>query len=70
MHGAADRTAAPASSAAYRDAILAAGHRVQHTLVALGDHLFSNDTARTACLDQISRFFAAAAEPQATGARS
>ncbi|MHC4209988.1 MAG: alpha/beta hydrolase family protein [Planctomycetota bacterium] len=70
LHGAADRTVPPASSLPYRDAVLAAGHEVQHVLVALGDHVFSNDTARAACLDQMSRFFAAAAEKQSAASRS
>jgi alpha-beta hydrolase superfamily lysophospholipase len=70
MHGAADRTVPPASSLQYRDAIQAAGHEAQHMLVALGDHLFSNETARTVCLDQVSRFFAAAARTQSAAPRS
>lgn len=59
MHGAADLVVSPERSLAYRDAILAAGHRVEHALVALGDHFFSNTMARRALLDHLSRFFAA-----------
>ncbi|MHC4083398.1 MAG: hypothetical protein ACYSU2_18970, partial [Planctomycetota bacterium] len=60
----------PASSARYRDAILAAGHRVAHMLVAMGDRDLSNETARAACLDQIVRFFAAAPKTQSAASRS
>jgi pimeloyl-ACP methyl ester carboxylesterase len=70
MHGAADRTVTAASSIRYRDAILATGHQVQHVLIAMGDHVFSNDAARAACLDQLSRFFAAATETQPAASRS
>jgi pimeloyl-ACP methyl ester carboxylesterase len=69
MHGAADRTVPPASSLQYRDAIQAAGHVVQHVLVAMGDHLFSHDTARAVCLDHVSRFFAATARTQSAALR-
>ncbi len=70
VHGAADRAVPPTSSTQYRDAILAAGHEVQHVLVAMGDRDFSNETARAACLDRVSQFFAAAAETQSATSRS
>jgi dipeptidyl aminopeptidase/acylaminoacyl peptidase len=70
MHGAADRAVPAASSIQYRDAILAAGHEVQHVLVAMGDRDFTNETARAACLDRISRFFAAATETKSAASRS
>ncbi|MHC4803714.1 MAG: alpha/beta hydrolase family protein [Planctomycetota bacterium] len=70
LHGAADSAVPPASSARYRDAILAAGHRVAHMRVAMGDRDLSNETARAACLDQIVRFFAAAPKTQSAASRS
>jgi pimeloyl-ACP methyl ester carboxylesterase len=70
MHGAADRAVPPTSSTQYRDAILAAGHDVQHVLVAMGDRDFANETARAACLDRVSRFFAAAGATQSAASRS
>jgi alpha-beta hydrolase superfamily lysophospholipase len=70
MHGAADRAVPPTCSAHYRDAILAAGHEVHHVLVAMGDRDLANETARDACLDRISRFFAAAPQTQSAASRS
>lgn len=70
MYGAADRTATAASSAEYRDAILAVRHEVQHLLVALGDHALANETARTACLGQIAKFFATGALKPTAASRS
>lgn len=67
MLGAADRVVDLQGSLDYRDAIVAAGHQVDHMLVAMGDHTFSNHTARAACLDTIARFFI---ETQAVAPRS
>lgn len=64
MHGAADHIAQPELSLAYRDAITAAGHQVEHMLIAMGNHFFSNPAARSACLELVTRFFA-----QSTGSR-
>ncbi len=61
MHGAADRVAQPELSLAYRDAVASAGHQVEHVLVGRGDHLFANTAARSACMDKVTRFFAASA---------
>lgn len=68
LHGAADRVVPPEASFEYRDALEAAGRRVDHVLVALGDHVFSSVQSREACLDRLSRFFAAMA-PAAGAAR-
>lgn len=59
LHGAADRSAPPELSFAYAGAIELAGRDVQHTLVAHADHFFAADPSRTACVAQMSAFFAA-----------
>ena len=63
LHGAADRIAQPELSLAYRDAVAAAGHQVEHVLVGRGDHVFASPAARTACMEKVTRFFA---EPAGT----
>jgi pimeloyl-ACP methyl ester carboxylesterase len=70
VHGAADRIVPPESSLAYRDAIASAGRQVEHVLVAMGDHVFSNVSARAACLKQLTSFFAAAGRTEAAAGRS
>ncbi|MFB3138303.1 MAG: alpha/beta hydrolase family protein, partial [Phycisphaerales bacterium] len=62
MHGAADRIVGPEASLAYRRAVELARHKVEHLLVAQADHLFSGAAARSACLDQLTRFFAPMSE--------
>lgn len=69
LHGAADRMVRLADPMAYRDAIEAAGHDVDFVQVALADHLYSGEAARSACLEQVTRFFSAA-HPQRATARS
>ncbi len=59
LHGAADEDVLPELSFAYSDAIELADHQAQHTLVAHADHFFEDDPSRTACLAQVSEFFAA-----------
>ena len=59
LHGAADRAAPPELSFAYAGAIELAGREVQHMLVALADHFFTDDPGRAACVAHVSAFFAA-----------
>jgi pimeloyl-ACP methyl ester carboxylesterase len=59
LHGAADRTVAPEASREYARAIAAAGHACDLVLVALGDHFYTADAPRSACLDALGRFFTA-----------
>ena len=57
VHGAADRVAPLAVALEYRQSIEAAGHRVEFIQVALADHFFSSNPARSACLDEVTGFF-------------
>jgi dienelactone hydrolase len=57
LQGAADRALPVESSNTYRDAILDAGHQVEHLLVGLGDHDFSDAAIRRACAARVARFF-------------
>ncbi len=59
LHGAADRAAPSELSSAYAGAIELAGRDVQHMLVAHGDHFFTDDPGRAACVAHVSAFFAA-----------
>ncbi len=61
VHGAMDQVIPPEDSLPYTDAIEQAGHEVQRVLVAFGDHEFTSQPARSACLDQIIGFFSALA---------
>ena len=51
-------------SLAYRDAVASAGHQVEHVLVGRGDHLFAISAARSACMNEVTRFFAESAGTQ------
>ncbi len=64
LHGAADRTVPPDVSLKYRDAIQSAGRQVEHALVALADHTFTDEAARSACLHELGRFFSAPGQPE------
>ena len=57
VHGAADRVAPLAIALEYRQSIEAAGHQVEFIQVALADHFFSSNPARSACLDELTGFF-------------
>lgn len=57
LHGAADRAVPAEISYEYSRAIELADHDVQHTLVALADHFFTEQPGRGVCLNHIIRFF-------------
>lgn len=57
LHGAADRAVPAEISYEYSRAIELADHDVQHTLIALADHFFTEQPGRGVCLNQIARFF-------------
>ena len=57
LHGAADRAVPAEVSYEYSRAIELADHHVQHTLVALADHFFTEQPGRGVCLNHITRFF-------------
>ncbi len=59
LHGAADRIVPPDESLVYRDAVRAAGHDLDYTLVARGDHFYTEPAARAACMEALTHFFAA-----------
>ena len=59
--GTMDQVIPPEDSLRFTDAIEQAGHEVQRVLVALGDHEFTSQPARSACLDHIIGFFSALA---------
>ena len=70
LHGAADRAVEPQSSLVYRDAVRLAGHQIEHAMVALADHAFTEGPARSTCVEHIVRFFSIPSARPATGARS
>ncbi|MCH8822719.1 MAG: prolyl oligopeptidase family serine peptidase [Planctomycetes bacterium] len=57
LHGAADRAVPAEISYEYSRAIELADHHVQHTLIALADHFFTQQPGRGVCLNHITRFF-------------
>ena len=57
LHGAADRAVPAEVSYEYSRAIELADHHVQHTLIALADHFFTQQLGRGVCLSHITRFF-------------
>lgn len=59
VHGAADRVVPPAASLEYLAALEAAGRQVEHVLIARGSHALALPEPRSACLEQVVRFFAA-----------
>ena len=57
LQGAADRVIPPEAAGPYLDALEKEGHRVEHELVALADHAFSESELRSLCVTRIRRFF-------------
>ncbi len=67
VNGAGDQLVTPEVSRTYLEGIERAGHQFERVVVARADHSFSAPAARSACVDQIVRFFARMPEP--AGAR-
>jgi dipeptidyl aminopeptidase/acylaminoacyl peptidase len=72
LHGASDRFVPPKVSLEYVRVLMDAKRRVEHVLVARGDHTFSASATRSACVERACDFFKAllserAAEPATSG---